>query len=331
MARTDLCVAASPGGHLELLLALDDAYRDRSRLFVVPAGPQADALRARGERVEEVVNPWRSPVLLARAATRAASIVRRERPRIVLSSGAGLAVPVCVAGKALGAKLVFCETMARVESGSLSGRLLHRLSDAFLVQWPELLAVYPRAELCRPPLLEAAGSDPAPPGEGTLVVTGSHGQPFDRLLRLADDAVGAGVLPGPALAQAGPSGYAARHMETVSMLPRDEIEAAVRRSAVVVAHGGAGFISLALRHGRRPLVLSRLKAHGEHLDDHQLATTRKLAELGYVVSLDAVAVESAVPLAAAAVEPPDALPGRPMAERLRELLDAALLPQSAAR
>ena len=312
------------------MLALKEAYGGRSRVFVVPAGPQADDLRERGERVAPVVNPWRSPLLVARAAAQAAAIVRRERPRVVLSSGAGLAVPVCVAGKAAGAKLVFCETMARVESGSLSGRLLHRLSDAFLVQWPELLSVYPRAELCRPPLLESAGSDPAPPGEGTLVVTGSHGQPFDRLLRLADEAVGAGVLPGPALAQTGPSSYAARHMETLAMLPPGEVPEAVRRSAVVVSHGGAGFISLALRHGRRPLVLSRLREHGEHLDDHQLATTRKLAELGYVASLDAQPAEQALALAAAPVEPPASLPGRPMAERLAEILDAALLPQSAA-
>jgi beta-1,4-N-acetylglucosaminyltransferase len=43
-------------------------------------------------------------------------------------------------------KIVYVESIARVETLSLSGRLLYRTADHFLVQWPQLQAKYPRAQ-----------------------------------------------------------------------------------------------------------------------------------------------------------------------------------------
>jgi UDP-N-acetylglucosamine transferase subunit ALG13 len=318
----EVCIVASYGGHLELLRAVEGAYRDRSRLFVLPASRQAEELRAAGERVEEIINPRRNPALLARGIARAVAIVRRERPRVVLSSGAGLAAPVCIAAKLTGSSLIFVETMARVHRGSATGRLLYRLADRFLVQWPELRRVYPRAEVCRPALLERIGAEHVPPGEGTFVATGHHLQQFDRLLRLADDGVAAGTLPLPALAQVGPSGYRPRNLEAVETLPPADMPGAIRSSRVVLCHGGAGLISVALRNGRVPLVLSRRRRYREHIDDHQVAMTAKLASIGLAVSLDDQPLESAVALSDRPVAAPRAgIEGPPLTERLRELID----------
>lgn len=71
--------------------------------------------------------------------------IYRFRPKAMLSTGPGVAVPVALACKLMGVKLIFVETGSRVTSLSLTGRIMYRLADMFLVQWEPLLEKYPRA------------------------------------------------------------------------------------------------------------------------------------------------------------------------------------------
>jgi UDP-N-acetylglucosamine transferase subunit ALG13 len=54
------------------------------------------------------------------------------------------------------------------------------------------------------------------------------------------------------------------------------------RSDVVVTQGGPGGIMDARRAGRLPVVVPRLAAMGEVVDDHQVAFTQHLAGLGHI-------------------------------------------------
>ena len=69
----------------------------------------------------------------------------RVRPRVVMHSGPGIAIPVAVLAKLCGAKLIYVENGARVRSPSRSGRLMYRMADLFFVQWPELREALPKA------------------------------------------------------------------------------------------------------------------------------------------------------------------------------------------
>ena len=279
-------LVASGGGHLELLRALRPVLVGYRRVWVVDE-VRAGRLRGEGERVHTLPqydrNPLRGKHL--KNALLALGYVLRERPKVVISSGAGGTVPFCLFARLTGARLIFIETMARVTSPSSSGRVLSRLASDALVQWPEELAVYPHARLCRPQLLEGVRAGPPPKGWGTFVAVGTHTQPFDRLLKLVDVAVARGFLPKPVVAQVGTSEYRPRLAEAhVRMTPRD-VERAIDSSQYVVCHAGSGLMSAALRAGRRPLVLPRLAAHGEHFDDHQEELASKLASLGVAVRL----------------------------------------------
>ena len=70
----------------------------------------------------------------------------RDRPEVVISTGAGMVIPTCLIAKLLGAKLVFIETAARVTTPSRTGKFLYRFADEFYVQWEPLLKVYPKAK-----------------------------------------------------------------------------------------------------------------------------------------------------------------------------------------
>jgi UDP-N-acetylglucosamine--N-acetylmuramyl-(pentapeptide) pyrophosphoryl-undecaprenol N-acetylglucosamine transferase len=301
-ARTVTVLAGSPGGHLDLLAAVGP-HLDGPRVWVTSPGPQADGLERRGERVARLPEYGRSPVRVLPNLRAAIRVLRRVRPAVVVASGASLVVPFCVLARLTGARIVFIETTARVGDASLSGRVIGRLASAVLVQWAETAERYPRAVVCRPALWEEIRRDEAT-GQGTFVAVGTRHEPFDRLLEIVDEAVGAGLLPAPVIAQSGHSRYVPRHYETVAWLTPEQVEEAARAARFVVCHSGSGIIGAALRNGHRPLVLPRLRCNGEHVDDHQLQIAQKLEEMGLAVALDGPIEETDVRTAAAPL--PDA-------------------------
>ena len=72
-------------------------------------------------------------------------VLRKERPDLIVSSGAAVAVPFFLIGKLLGAKCVYVEVFDRVDKSTLTGRMLNGVADLFIVQWPEQLNVYKNA------------------------------------------------------------------------------------------------------------------------------------------------------------------------------------------
>ena len=72
-------------------------------------------------------------------------ILKKERPLIILSTGAGPAVPFAIIGRILfGTKIIFIETITRVRSPSLSGRIMYYLAHRFFYQWESLGKYYPK-------------------------------------------------------------------------------------------------------------------------------------------------------------------------------------------
>jgi UDP-N-acetylglucosamine--N-acetylmuramyl-(pentapeptide) pyrophosphoryl-undecaprenol N-acetylglucosamine transferase len=285
--RERVHMAASAGGHLDLLTSLASQIVDPDAVVWVTSRTARGEAFAR-ERDRVVMLPAYGRSVRRRIVNALASVklALRERPRTVVTSGAGDVVTFCALARLLGARLVFIETMARVTQPSLTARLLSRIASKVVVQWPELARALAGADVCRPTLLEHVCEAPPAPGHGTFVAVGTHGQPHDRLLRIVGDAVERGVLPRPVFAQIGPASWSGRGVETVDWLTRDEMDRRLADAQVIVCHAGAGIISSALRAGRRPLVVPRDAARGEHVDDHQRQLAAKLAEWGLIVSLD---------------------------------------------
>ena len=65
-----------------------------------------------------------------------------ERPNLVISTGAEIAIPAFCIAKLLKIKTIFVESWCRIEKPSGTGRIVYYLSDVFLVQWPQLLSKY---------------------------------------------------------------------------------------------------------------------------------------------------------------------------------------------
>lgn len=112
---------------------------------------------------------------------------------------------------------------------------------------------------------------------------GTDYHPFDRLCRWVDAwlADGGGEIA-RCFVQTGTSTPPTR-AEHGQYLGQEQMEAMMREAAVVVCHGGPGTIMLAAATGKRPIVVPRRKAAGEHVDDHQHAFTRRIAADGAII------------------------------------------------
>ena len=71
-------------------------------------------------------------------------ILKKEKPDVLISTGALVAVPILYLGKIMGKKIVFVETIARIEELSLTGKLIYPIADCFIVQWDNLQKKYPK-------------------------------------------------------------------------------------------------------------------------------------------------------------------------------------------
>lgn len=69
-------------------------------------------------------------------------IWKKYRPKVIVSTGSNIAIPLCLIGKLFGSKFVFIETQAKVYSKTATGQAIGNIADVVLVQWPEMLDVY---------------------------------------------------------------------------------------------------------------------------------------------------------------------------------------------
>ncbi len=118
------------------MLALRPAWENLDRSWVTLEGPDAAHLLA-AERVLYAHGPTnRSLLNLVRNLRLAWRAVGAGKPDVILSTGAGVAVPFFVVAKLRRRRAVYVESLTRTSSLSLSGRMVYALADAFFVQWP---------------------------------------------------------------------------------------------------------------------------------------------------------------------------------------------------
>ena len=75
----------------------------------------------------------------------AIKVLRKEKPDLIISSGAAVAVPFFYLGKLFGAKLVYIEVFDRIDKSTMTGKMVYPITDKFIVQWEEMKTVYPNA------------------------------------------------------------------------------------------------------------------------------------------------------------------------------------------
>lgn len=302
-------LVASSGGHLSHLLELQGFWQDHRRVWVCFDLPDAIS-RLDGEEVIWAYRPTtRNLANLLRNLGLAWSELRRRRPQLIVSSGAGVAVPFFWLGKLMGARTAYLEVYDRIDSATMTGRLVRRFTDAMLVQWPEQASLYPQAKVMGtiwPDSLVEADVPGADGGRGAessrgvssdlgeraveqpdevlplvVVTVGTDFHRFDRLVawaaRWADDHDGQARVVIQFGTADDPGGVATR---LAGALDSAELLALMGEADAIVCGAGPGTVIDALRAGVQPVVVPRRCGLEEAVDDHQVAFARLLGERG---------------------------------------------------
>ena len=139
-------LVGSSGGHLTHLYMLKPTWEKYDRFWVT-----FDKVDARSLLEGEIIYPCYFPTNrniknLIKNTFLAIKVLFKEKPDVLISSGAAVAVPFFYLGKLMGAKLIYIEVFDRVDKPTLTGRLVYPIVDEFIVQWDEQLKVYPKAK-----------------------------------------------------------------------------------------------------------------------------------------------------------------------------------------
>ncbi|MEK4974590.1 PssD/Cps14F family polysaccharide biosynthesis glycosyltransferase [Niallia sp. FSL R7-0648] len=140
-----VCLVGSSGGHLTHLHMLKPFWENEERFWVTFDKSDAKSI-LKNEKMYPCYYPTNRNVKnTIRNTILAFKILKKERPDIIISSGAAVAVPFFYLGKLFGCKTVYIEVFDRIDSPTLTGKLVYPVSDKFIVQWEEMKKVYPKA------------------------------------------------------------------------------------------------------------------------------------------------------------------------------------------
>ncbi|XHR81911.1 MAG: PssD/Cps14F family polysaccharide biosynthesis glycosyltransferase [Gloeotrichia echinulata GP01] len=143
--KLKLMLVCTSGGHFATMKSLRSFWSVHDRVWVSDRQKDTTILD-KEERVHWL--PYQAPrdvlgLLLNIPET--LRILRREKPDLVISTGASLAINFGFLAKIMGIKFIFIESISRPNELSISGKLVYLISDEFYVQWPELCQKYNKA------------------------------------------------------------------------------------------------------------------------------------------------------------------------------------------
>lgn len=143
---------SSTGGHLSELMQLKPLFDDYdSYLVTEKTKGNLNLKKTWGDHVSYLVYGSKDHLFsyifkFAYNCIKSLCLFIKIRPKVIVSTGAHTAVPMCYIGKLFGRKIVYIETYANLHTKSLSGKLVYPIANLFIVQWESMLELYPKAK-----------------------------------------------------------------------------------------------------------------------------------------------------------------------------------------
>lgn len=280
---------ATIGGHISELIELADRMPSGDQVWITSPSKQTDDLmaikRSMGHHVEIV--PFigeRDLKGVARTIPHAFRVYREFGIERVVSTGSAIALGYLPIAAAMGIETHYIESSTRVESCSMTGKLLSRTPgvqcwwqfDNPPRRFNAIGGVYDRFVAA-----ESATSDEI---RKVVVTVGTTDRNFRRLITRLVDIIPADV---DVLWQTGHSDVSGLDIEARKLVPEAELIAAINDADVIVSHAGAGSLAMALRLGRVPVFVPRRASYDEQIDDHQVELAAWAASQGLAVTAEA--------------------------------------------
>jgi UDP-N-acetylglucosamine transferase subunit ALG13 len=287
-ACAKICLAASGGGHVRQLLDLQPAWENTAHFFVTEdtALGRSVSQKHPTEFVPHVAlgqAKLGKPIAMIKGAIKSfftsAAMMRRQRPSLFVTTGAGSMFFPMIWARLFGAKVILIDSFARFEAPSAFARIGGPFAHVKISQ-ARLSGEKWRADFVFEPF-RILGTQ-RPEKEPLLFATVGATLPFDRLVRQVDEARRAGLIPERIVVQTGEDGFRPDGCTVHETLNFDQMKELLAKADIVVCHGGTGSLITALQAGCKIVAVPRLYDRSEHYDDHQLEIVAAFAARGLI-------------------------------------------------
>lgn len=148
MKKIKICFISSSGGHFTELKKLGSLAKKYNSFLIT-------------EKTENFKSDFCNKTYLVRENNRAEKtfifhffalflksffIFVKERPNVIISTGALVSYPICLLAKIFRKKIIFIDSFARIEDLSVTGKKIYPMASLFFVQWKQLTEKYPKAK-----------------------------------------------------------------------------------------------------------------------------------------------------------------------------------------
>ena len=142
---------SSTGGHLSEMMMLNDLFKKYDYHIITEKTKTTENLKEKyKKRIDYLIygtkdHPISYPFKLLANCFKSVYLYFKIRPDFIVTTGAHTAGPMCCLGKIFGSRIIYIETFANMRTKTITGRLIYKFADLFIVQWQSMLELYPKA------------------------------------------------------------------------------------------------------------------------------------------------------------------------------------------
>lgn len=151
MDKKKVLFISSTGGHLNELLQLEPLFEKYNYNIITEKDKSTEYLKEKYKnRIYYLPYGTRSKLfsyifIYFYLCLKSIYLYFKIKPKVIVTTGTHTVGPICCLGKIFGCKIIYIETYANRNKKTATGRIIYHFADLFIVQWKEMLKLYPKA------------------------------------------------------------------------------------------------------------------------------------------------------------------------------------------
>ena len=149
--KKEVLFISSTGGHFTELMSLSPLFEKYDYTIITEKDKTSENLKEKfGKKLYFLPYGTRSKLFTyifkyLYLCIKTVYLYFKIRPKVIVTTGTHTAGPMCILGKIFGSKIIYIETFANIDKKTATGKIIYKIADLFIVQWEEMLKLYPKA------------------------------------------------------------------------------------------------------------------------------------------------------------------------------------------
>ena len=151
MRKKKIMFISSSGGHLSEMMQLKSMFDKYEFCIITEKSPSTLYLKDKYKNSNFLIfgtkkQKFKYPFILLANCFISLFYFIKYRPNFIITTGAHTAGPMCCLGKIFFKKIIFIESYANRKTKTITGRIIYKFADLFVVQWDDMIELYDKAK-----------------------------------------------------------------------------------------------------------------------------------------------------------------------------------------